>query len=378
MKKLVYLIVVTLIIGLVLTGCSLLPNVGQVPNTEQKYNENNPNPNEFALGDLVAGQNIKVGTVTVSNDADNLYVTYKTDDGWEITETHLAVANSLEEIPQTKKFNPIPGKFPYSSKYDLAVTEYTYTIPLEDGDTDLYIATHAKVEKQIDGGIIQEETAWGYGDDFNGANWATYSEYTVTQVPVLQFCVAGDGVSELTTEQAHSGIYSVRFHTDIWDWTNKYALGIPVDIPLNELTELSYWRNGLVYDYAPPAVLLCIDANDDGELDFDICDALSEDPSLMGDDAIFGIGSDWVDTGWTEVNGLTNSYWLWGGVFTVDKTGFYGDWVSYSSLQDFPGFGTIDPTDNVMLVVIAGGNPDGDVYIDDITVNGETYDLEPD
>jgi hypothetical protein len=36
MKKLSYLIVLTLILGLVLTGCSLLSNVGQVPSTEQK------------------------------------------------------------------------------------------------------------------------------------------------------------------------------------------------------------------------------------------------------------------------------------------------------------------------------------------------------
>jgi len=35
MKKLIYLIVLALILGLVLTGCSLLTNVGQVPATEQ-------------------------------------------------------------------------------------------------------------------------------------------------------------------------------------------------------------------------------------------------------------------------------------------------------------------------------------------------------
>ena len=35
MKKLIYLIVLVLILGLVLTGCSLLTNVGQVPNSEQ-------------------------------------------------------------------------------------------------------------------------------------------------------------------------------------------------------------------------------------------------------------------------------------------------------------------------------------------------------
>ena len=35
MKKLIYLIVLALILGLVLTGCSLLSNVGQVPANDQ-------------------------------------------------------------------------------------------------------------------------------------------------------------------------------------------------------------------------------------------------------------------------------------------------------------------------------------------------------
>jgi len=404
MKKLIYLIVAIVALGLVLTGCSLLSNVGQVPNTEEKYNENNPNPNlPFGPGELVAGQNTVIGTVTVSNDDTSLYVIYDTTGSdWVITETHLEVAAELTDIPQTKKGNPIPGKFEYSTEHDPAVTEHTYTIPLEDGNKVLCIAAHAKVEKRIDGEIIQEETAWAGDLPFDGKNWATYSKYTVTQAPVLQFCTAGDGISELTTEQAYSGIYSVKFHTDSWGETSldayntttilKYAAGIPVDIPLNEITELSYWRNGVgflpkIYDYAPPAVLLCIDANNDGKLDFDTCDALSYGP--LGDDAILVIEADWIatDNGWSKVDVLAKD-WRWGTAWWIDKNGWSG-WLIYSSLEEVIAAGgfdlsdagypcPIDPTDHIMLVVIAGGNPDGDVYIDDITINSETYDLEPD
>ena len=35
MKKLIYLIVLALILGLVLTGCTLLSNIGQAPATDQ-------------------------------------------------------------------------------------------------------------------------------------------------------------------------------------------------------------------------------------------------------------------------------------------------------------------------------------------------------
>ena len=147
MKKLSYLIVLVLILGLALTGCSLLSNVGQVPTTEQsgisyltKATEGDP-----FVTTLFAGQDIDVGTVSVWNDGDYLYVEYVVDaEYWCLTETHLHVAISPENIPQ-KKGNPIPGKFDYKSEHD-CVTNYTYEIPLTwDPDTQLSIAAHAVV-----------------------------------------------------------------------------------------------------------------------------------------------------------------------------------------------------------------------------------------
>ena len=161
MKKYYFLIIVTLILGLVLTGCSLLSNVGQVPSTTEQsgityltkssYTETDPYKT-----DLLAGQTNKVGEVKVWNDAEYLYVKYEITGealtaGWVITETHLAVADSLAGIPQTKTGNPIPGKFEHSMEHDPAVTEYTYTIPITwDPCTDLYIAAHAVVQKLSD------------------------------------------------------------------------------------------------------------------------------------------------------------------------------------------------------------------------------------
>jgi hypothetical protein len=121
-----------------------------------------------------------VGGVLVWNDADNLYVRYHTFLGWEMYETHLAVADDLEGIPQ-KNGNPRPGKFPYKDDHDPAVTEYTYQIPLAwDPGTELYIAAHAAVQLVDDGAIIQDETAWGDCNDFPGKNWAKYIIYVVT------------------------------------------------------------------------------------------------------------------------------------------------------------------------------------------------------
>ncbi len=95
---------------------------------------------------LLAGQDINVGKVCVWHDTDNLYVKYETTGGWKMTETHLAVATDLDDIPQ-KNGNPIPGQFlPYSTKHDPAVTEWTYEIPLGLGSEPLVIAAHAKVQ----------------------------------------------------------------------------------------------------------------------------------------------------------------------------------------------------------------------------------------
>ena len=61
--------------------------------------------------DLIAGQHIDVGDVTVWNDGDYLYVTYVVNEpGWYLTETHLHVACDWEDIPQTKKNNKRQAK----------------------------------------------------------------------------------------------------------------------------------------------------------------------------------------------------------------------------------------------------------------------------
>jgi hypothetical protein len=104
--------------------------------------------------DLIAGGGnpksaIDVGDVLVWNDCNYLYVQYViTDPNWCITETHLAVATSPDDIPQTKKGNPIPGQFEYYDVND-CITEYTYKIGLADNGwtagTAIVIAAHAVV-----------------------------------------------------------------------------------------------------------------------------------------------------------------------------------------------------------------------------------------
>jgi len=152
MKKLYYLIVLTVILGLVLTGCTLLSNIGQVPTNEQsgisyltKHTADDPDTTP-----LMAGQYEEVGTVSVWNDGVKLYVKYDiTEEGWCLTETHVHVGEDPEDFPLAgKQGNPVPGKFDHSDPHG-CVLEYTYEISLGDWGVDkmLYIAAHAVVKE---------------------------------------------------------------------------------------------------------------------------------------------------------------------------------------------------------------------------------------
>jgi hypothetical protein len=96
-------------------------------------------------------QPIKVGEAKIWDDGTNLYVNYEIDTslsgGWCITKTHIAVAETYDGLPQTKKGNAIPGKFEFSAIHDPCETTVPYTIPMTDlPDADTFaIAVHANV-----------------------------------------------------------------------------------------------------------------------------------------------------------------------------------------------------------------------------------------
>jgi len=122
---------------------------------------------------LIAGQNKLAGDVKVWDDGTSLFVLYEAFTPWCLTETHLTVTTSLDDIPQANG-NPIPGQFPYKNTHKCA-TNYLYKIPLNHNVCDLYIAAHAVVKSPG-----STETAWGDGRDFSGNNWGTYFTYTVS------------------------------------------------------------------------------------------------------------------------------------------------------------------------------------------------------
>lgn len=154
--------------------------------------------------ELIAGQDTEVGYVRVWRASNNLlkikYVI--TEDGWTLDETHLAVAESFDAIPQNKKGNPKIGHFPYNDDHDSCIwynnQVVQYNIDLSSDFPDLYnpdtgkyegtlyIAVHAVVQKLVgydsEGNpIYDEETAWAdtYGQPFPGNSWALWFTFTL-------------------------------------------------------------------------------------------------------------------------------------------------------------------------------------------------------
>ncbi len=129
---------------------------------------------------LIAGQLIDAGNVTVTNDANFIYVTYNTSNGWVLTQTHLYVGDCAL-IPVNNPGNPIPGQFPYSSSHN-NITSYTYQILISKIPVGMCgcIAAHAVVVKlNASNQVIDQQTAWGNGTRINlsGGNWGMKFDY---------------------------------------------------------------------------------------------------------------------------------------------------------------------------------------------------------
>ncbi|MBA7552163.1 hypothetical protein ES705_44718 [subsurface metagenome] len=96
-----------------------------------------------------------------------------------MTETHLHVATSLAGIPQTKKGNPIPGKFEENDEHD-CVAEFLYTYDLAGRgwtvDTQLHIAAHAVVVKGYSLTLYSNT-------DTQTAGWFELGSYTGNVIP---------------------------------------------------------------------------------------------------------------------------------------------------------------------------------------------------
>lgn len=202
---------------------------------------------------LWAGQTKDVGSVTVSNDLDNLYVTYTLDyqdaecpDGAveaEFGTLHLWVGDTdpdgeLSTLPRAGNGAPIQGHFPYKPDAT-GLQTYTITVPFADlaitGATDacgtpLYVVAHAEVNYlDCDGNLTGgDDTAYGGDNPINvgePGRWWYYGVYTVCcdfGPPPVDFCqtaYAKGGWVWTTMSRANpERLPSLRLTKARWGW----------------------------------------------------------------------------------------------------------------------------------------------------------------
>jgi len=263
MKKYFYLIVIVLIFGLVLAGCSLLSNVGQVPTNEQSgivsiTKGTTYIPEEF---DLFAGQNIYVGKVNVWNDGTSLYVEYEiTEEGWVLNETHLAVVTDIIDFPTNRAGNPKVGHFPHQREYDLidGVKVDTYTILNPwSVDQELYIAAHAVVVRPLDDcyeevwqiGEVETDGCSGnltnYANEFNWKKLDLSGGYTLP----VEDCEQGPGLN--SNKPLFTTPFIVGTSFDEFPYNSNYKKSYAADFDVEWNESLSF-GGSLTISWSPP------------------------------------------------------------------------------------------------------------------------------
>ncbi len=106
-------------------------------------------------GDLIAGQYSDIGSVVISDDAENIYVTYTTEGDWLLDQVHVYVYSDVSQLPANR---PAPGQAPYKAE-NLGVQEFVVVIAKADlaRSCPVIVVPHASVYS-ISGG---SETAYG-------------------------------------------------------------------------------------------------------------------------------------------------------------------------------------------------------------------------
>ena len=135
--------------------------------------------------DLKYGQHTKIGTVSITNDNEYLYVEVYSEEGFNNDDQNIKmwVGTDLADMPRNKPGNPVLGDFPYVTQVPIGQKTFIYRIELSTIDdwnnevTDnrcgpnLFVVVHASV--------LEDETAFGGctpGD--TGSRWWSYTEYT--------------------------------------------------------------------------------------------------------------------------------------------------------------------------------------------------------
>jgi len=138
----------------------------------------------LATLDLIAGQNIDAGVVSVWNDPDSLIIRVDIGGEWKIAEVQIYAGDGYD----LDMCNPTLGRFPYKKTYNSPVYGHELVLDLEsEFPPDLNVAVIAVhvdlVQLDDEGNVIVEEGAWARpgdgGYEFECARWGWWFTYEI-------------------------------------------------------------------------------------------------------------------------------------------------------------------------------------------------------
>lgn len=155
-------VIATMLIATTFCSCSKNIDAGKKTSSSNAAND----VTQIQEFPLTAGQINNVGSITISQDESNLYITYQTDGDWKLQAVHANIADAdTHPVPESNS-DIAPGQFPYKASFsatggDLTTlpNSYTFTIPLSGiyfSQTVIY--AHATVVNATTGAT---QSAWG-------------------------------------------------------------------------------------------------------------------------------------------------------------------------------------------------------------------------
>lgn len=141
---------------------------------------------------LVTSDGASVGTLSVYNSTDGLFVTASAGEGWELTDTRMVVTTSRSAIPLCRDGSPNLGRYWLQRRGKPAAPQLSYALPLlVDPGTELFLSLRASVrpsqgagrsaaslQHDCDNGSLTTP-AWAQGPFLSGNRGAMYVTYTV-------------------------------------------------------------------------------------------------------------------------------------------------------------------------------------------------------
>lgn len=131
-----------------------------------------------AVTPIYAGKRTNVGSLTISNTPDEVVLNLALTGTWTTGLAHVYVGHGAP--PANNHGIVVPGKFPFHYELQPSTQTAEFRIPFNQiaalcGD-ELTVAVHLEV---VESRTRREETAWAYGDKFEGARWGWSFDYAL-------------------------------------------------------------------------------------------------------------------------------------------------------------------------------------------------------